>query len=594
MGKIQKIFIFFILLQLAGCKEEDANTIKGISLNTEEITLNKGEEKEIEAIVYRETSKNGEIKWTSSAPEVATIEEKKTVGGKTTAAIKGISYGEAIITATSAFDNAKKATIKVSVSGHTFDEQATGFDFSSGDLITYKAPGEYPQEGKSLFNVSINGHYTGVYNDINGWKKLVSFSYFDFTPAKEVEIVVTSSNPFSKYEILPKSQNITSTKEGNSIRFKLSKANQTLTIVYDNNYQGNTFHLFANAIDVNAPTQSTDKLIYLGPGYHNLQKEFGGSLDTNNKDIYIAGGAVANGTIVVNSKGNTVSGHGIFMKSTPNDLVVLINYAKDAVLKDFIVCSHRNGGWTVGTHEASGITFQNIKVVSTRYASTDGFDIVNSNDIHLKDVFIRSCDDAIAIKGLINDVPNNCPPCENMTFENLQIWNDCNNAMGLGAETRAKYYQNIHFKNIDVIFSYDDLSHHDELDERSVMNIVCLNGTFFRNISWEDIRVNRCERLACITFKDNFWFGTLLGNQSTEGGVDGVTYKNIIVESNSGSSIANNILLNGWAGSPQKIIQNVTFDNVVIEGQRVASENDKHIKTNNTSRVTLVKDLAFK
>ena len=183
-------------------------------------------------------------------------------------------------------EETKKALIKVTVSNHSFEELAMGDNYTSDDLITYHVPSEYPQEGDPLFNVSINDHYTGVYTDINGWDNLVSFSYFDFTPEKEVEVVVTSANSFSSYEILPKSLNISSTKEGNSIRFRLSEANQKLSIVFDNNYQGNTFHLFANAIDINAPTQSSDNLIYLGPGYHDLQAEFGGSLDTNGKDIY--------------------------------------------------------------------------------------------------------------------------------------------------------------------------------------------------------------------------------------------------------------------------------------------------------------------
>ncbi len=598
MSRLLLMHLIFTVIQFTtSCEEEEQPVAtEDLLISTEEATVAIGKEIDIYATVSPYGSGNEVITWTSSNPNIASVEEKELTDGKSNATIKGIGLGEAVITVASATDETKKASIRVTVSESTFKEMAMGFDYSSDDLITYSVPDRYSQEGDPLFNVSINGKYTGVYTDINGWKKLVSFSYFDFTPGKEVEVVVTYSKPFANYEILPKSLNISSTKEGNSIRFKLSEANQKLSIVFDNNYQGNTFHLFANAIDINAPTQSSDNLIYLGPGYHDLQAEFGGSLDTNGKDIYIAGGAVANGRLVINSNGNTVSGHGIFMKSTTGNLVVLVNYAQNTVLKDFITCSHRDGGWTIGTHEASGVTFQDVKVVSPRYASTDGFDIVNSNDIHLKDVFIRSCDDAIAIKGLIDGIPANCPPCENMTFENLQIWNDCNNAMGLGAETRAKYYKDIHFKNIDVIFSYDDISHHDELDERSVMNICCLEGTCFKNITWEDIRVNRCERLACITFKDNFWFGSLLGDQSTEGGVDGITYKNISVESNSGSSIANEILLHGWYknGTPTKVIQNITFDNVVIEGKHVSDKNDKHIKTNNTSEVELVNGLIFR
>lgn len=594
LHKISLFFLFNFLVLTACSESKETDTGEGISVSTQTLKVSVGKSKQVFASVYPYVDGQDEIKWTSSNPDIATIEDKGTHNGVSLVNIVGISAGEVSIIAESVVDASKRAVIKVTVDQYSFEDLATGMDYSSGNLKTYRVPDGYPQEGEPLFNVSVNGHYAGVYTDVNAWSKLVSFSYFDFAPQQEVEVAVTTLNSFSSYRILPESNNISSTREGNIIRFKLKKTYQNLSIVFDDDYKGNTLHLFANAIDADAPTESTSNLVYFGPGYHDLTKTHGGKLTTGNKDVYIAGGAVVSGAIVANGNGNRISGHGILMKTTPNDLVLIANYAKSTTFEGIIVCSHRNGGWTVGMHEASDITVQNLKVVSTRYASTDGFDIVNSNNITLKNVFIRSCDDAIAIKGLINREPAQCPPNENMLFENLQLWNDCNNAMCLGAETRAKHYKNIHFKDIDVLFSYDDRDNHTKLDERSVMSIVCLEGTYFEDITWENIRVNRCERLMCLTFKDEFWFGTIQGDQSTEGGMDGVTFKNISVASNSGSSIANEILLNGWYkyDTPTKIIKNVTFENVMVEGKRISSEND--IKTNNTADRKLVTDLQFK
>jgi hypothetical protein len=214
--------------------------------------------------------------------------------------------------------------------------------------------------------------------------------------------------------------------------------------------------------------------------------------------------------------------------------------------------------------------------------------------LHFKNIFVRACDDAIVIKGLERGNPTDCAPNENLFFEQMQLWSDCNNAMELGCETRAKYYRNIHFKDVDVLFSYDDKYHHEELEERSVMNICCLEGTYFSNISWEDIRVNRCERLIGMTFNDTYWFGSILGDQTTPGGIDGVSFKNIRVDSNSGSRIANEIRLDGWyrEGTPTKTIRNITFDNVVIEGKKVSSADQ--LVTNSTPSRPLVSNLSFK
>ena len=57
------------------------------------------------------------------------------------------------------------------------------------------------------------------------------------------------------------------------------------------------------------------------------------------------------------------------------------------------------------------------------------------------------------------------------------------------------------------------------------------------NPSFENIYVNRCERLIGLGFKSDFWFGSIQGDQSFPGGISGVTFRNITSPNNSGSSI---------------------------------------------------------
>lgn len=473
-----------------------------------------------------------------------------------------------------------------------FHQNAQGENYSSHKLKTFAVPNGYPQEGEPLFNISADGQYTGVYTDINAWNALVSFGYFDVQTGEEVEVTITTAKPFTTYQILPESAQIRSKQEGQTIRFKLQEVNQQLSFVFDEDYQGSTLHLFVNKLETNIPQESNENLIYYGPGYHQLEEPL---IIPTGKDLFIDGGAVVEGHVKLpDNIGSRVYGHGMLMCTSPGDLVLSASYARKISFEGIIVCSHRNPGWTVGLHACSDVTIDQVKVVSTRYASTDGFDIVNSNNIKMRNTFIRSCDDAIAIKGLIEGNPADCPPNEYMWFSNIQLWNDCNNAICLGAETRAKHYQHIYFKDIEVLSSYDDRDHHEALDERSVMSIVCLEGTYFCDILWENVRVNRCERLICITFKDSFWFGTILGDQSTPGGVENISYKNVSVKTTSGSRIANEILLNGWhqAGTPTKYIRNITFDNVLVEGKLVNSLNT--IKTNNTAEQKPVSGIVFK
>lgn len=474
-----------------------------------------------------------------------------------------------------------------------WNEQAKGEYYISNNLITYDIPDEFPLEGKSPFTIKVNGRYTGVYNDINAWNKLVSFGYFDFNPKTEVNVEIECSNNFESYEILPQNNGIKSKRIGNKIYFKVKKADSAISIVFDNDYQGNVLHIFANSIDKNRPSSTNRDYIYFEKGYHDLD----GTLTiTNNQKIYIEGGAVLDGTIKIEGgTGASIMGRGMLMRKDKKDVVLGSSFTDSLCIDGILIHNHRSPDWTVAMHAVSNFRISNVNVVSTRYASTDGFDIVNSNNIHFNNIFVRACDDAIVVKGLIPGKPETCPPNENMLFENIQIWNDCNNAMCLGAETHASHYKNITFKNIDVLYSYDDRDHHTKLDERSVMTIVCLQGTYFSDIKYENIRINNCQRLICLTFKEDFWFGSIKGDQSTPGGISNILYKNIHCISNNNTPIANEILMNGWnkEGTPTKYIENITFENLKIKGEKIKSQDNPYIKTNNSAKTTLVKNIRF-
>lgn len=474
-----------------------------------------------------------------------------------------------------------------------WESKSKGEYYASDKLITYAVPDDFPLEGKSLYSIKINGKYTGVYNDINAWDNLVSFGYFDFNPESEVEVEIESTNNFKDYEILPQNNAIKSKRTGNKITFNVKRADCAITIVFDNHYQGNTLHIFPNSIDKEAPNPDNQEYIYFDKGYHDLKGTFS---ITGNQKIYIAGGAVLNGTIKIEGgTGAYIHGRGMLMRKEKKDVVLGSSFTDSLNIDGILIHNHRSQDWTVAMHAVSNLRISNVKVISTRYASTDGFDIVNSNNIHFDNIFVRACDDAIVIKGLIPGNPANCPPNENMLFENIQIWNDCNNAMCLGAETHAAYYKNITFRNIDVLYSYDDRDHHSKLDERSVMTIVCLQGTFFSDITYENIRINKCQRLICLTFKDNFWFGSILGDQSTPGGINNIHYKNIFNYSKNTGPIANEILMNGWykKGTPTKYIENIIFENLKIEEKKITTKDNPYIKTNNTATKTLVKNIRF-
>ena len=460
-------------------------------------------------------------------------------------------------------------------------------------LVVYPVPQGTPQTSV-VFTAKANGHALGIYSDTNAWDNPVNFTYFHIIDGTKIQVEVEPVFSFTNYKILPENLNITGTRSVNTISFDVSKAGQSISLVFDNNYQGAVLHIFVSAIDPEQPKASSANVTYFGPGYHDLFTTSGGRLlvSDSNRTVYIAPGAVVNGFIHFYNAGNSkIIGGGVIML---NDItafqnqVLVIDRSNNFTVGNVIANSRalpldgpgnpRRGSWTTSIYRSSNVTVDGYRVVSPTWASTDSLNIIDSTNVTVKNCFLRACDDTISLKGFWpEDNHASWQPIENIHVSDSILWSDSNNAMVAGEESRAEYYKNITFSNIDVLFSYDGRApyHLDPLlNERSVMSIVCLDGTYFSDIVFNNIRVNNCQRLICMTFRDDFWYGSIQGNQQYPGGITGVTFSNITSVSPNDTSISNEILLLGYSqkgANPEKFIENITFDNVIINGGKLAA-----------------------
>ncbi|MGN0233438.1 MAG: glycosyl hydrolase family 28 protein [Bacteroidaceae bacterium] len=475
-----------------------------------------------------------------------------------------------------------------------------GEDYAApdGSLVTHAALKEFPMEGEPNFMVTVNGKAVGLYNDRSHWGGLVEFGSFEFLNGKEITIRITYAKGLKSFEVLPlHSLDLLSVQRTgrNTIEIRTARADQNITVVVNGEPRKDVLHLFCNSVDRNAPKvketegyhrYEEERLHYFGPGFHDLRAILGDNdmlvLESGWR-VYMAAGAVLYGRIGMwgAAKGTKVHGRGMIYNDTDNPHVVFeANDCQGADVEGILMHAHRPGVWQVVVNHCSNVEFKGVKILSTRYASTDGLDIVNSQQCAFLNTFIRANDDAIAIKGLDNRPPAQCPPTRNLTFCGMQLWNDCNCAMGIGAENHCSLYENIRFMNSSILFSYDDPDYHEMLDERAALTICCIHGTYFRNISYENVDVYHCERLIAAGFQPSFWFGALPGDQSTPGGMENILYRNVTSYADSGSRIANHIRLYGWTGTgtPAKEIRGVTLDNVMIRGNRVSSTADPHLR----------------
>ncbi|THF76737.1 glycosyl hydrolase family 28 protein [Cohnella fermenti] len=450
---------------------------------------------------------------------------------------------------------------------------------AAGTVTAYSAPAGAPRSYD--FTVDAGGSSIDLYGDNNGWGQTVSYGYFDMTGS--VTVAVTVNFSFSSYKLAPASLGLTSTRSGNTIQFTLNGPTN-VSLILDGDYQGRTLHLFASAPDPSVPSPTDPNVIYIGPGYYDYSSTPTTTITVGSgKTLYIAGGAFLNGHIEVRGASNVaIRGRGIVsMAYTSTYLNQPISVLSSTnVQMSGIIVDRRIGSWSSLIDNSSQVSVSDYKVVSPTYASTDGLNLVNSHDVTIDRSFFRTADDCIAIKGVVtpgynaSDNPANGAPNYNITIQNSQFWSDANDVWALGAETQAAYYENIRYINNDVLYSFDDRDNHGVIQDRAVMDITALNGTQFRNILYQDIRVEQSVRLVNLSFADSFWFGSLPGNQSYPGLISGITFRNITAEGTG----SNEIRLWGWdQGKP---VSDVLFENVSVNGQYLTDLGAKPFNVN--------------
>ncbi len=104
--------------------------------------------------------------------------------------------------------------------------------------------------------------------------------------------------------------------------------------------------------------------------------------------------------------------------------------------------------WCINIFHCFDVTLDNIKVFGQWRYNTDGVDIVNSQNITVKNSFIHSFDDAVTIKGIDRYIATDN---KNITTENCVLWCDWGKTLEIGLETACREYKNIVFRNCDII-----------------------------------------------------------------------------------------------------------------------------------------------
>lgn len=450
-------------------------------------------------------------------------------------------------------------------------------------LITYPIPEGVTQNNTYTVKVrTLGGNWEtlGIYNvEVRtGWssKTNSSMAYFDTDEPIEIE-VVRNSQYINSAVIRPLRLHIPFKKiDASTIRFIMNKAEKISVEIDDNIY--NNLQIFARTPEINPLTEGSATVTYFGPGHHILYEPL--FLESNHT-YYIAGGAfveidlsalpAAESHVYALSKNNiTICGRGIlFMPgSSFSDNVVpqglRLLYCSQ-INVDGITLLKQSRGWTNDIHDCTNVVYNDIGVIST-CINGDGIDIAGSQNVVVKNCFVRASDDALCVKSWTGD-----QKMEDVIFQDCVAWNDItSHPIEIGFELRAPYVRNITYRNIDIIHSNNTIDNMGTIDISHGDN-ARLYDVLFENIYVEKIHSSKLQLIDFNIVYNPSW--SLSPNVDQRGSIKNVTLRNIFFNGNNTSS------LSGF--NSDHTIDGVHFENLYYNNQLATKAFDAKLNIGN-------------
>lgn len=338
--------------------------------------------------------------------------------------------------------------------------------------------------------------------------KVQDASMVQFDMGSPVEVMVKKNNgTVREVAIRPLSKGIEYKQIQNAILFTLEKP-QYLSIEFNGDRLHN-LHLFANPMETEKYEKETKGVMYFGPGTHRPKDLPNNQIRIpSNTTVYLAPGAVVKAKLVVDKAENVrIIGRGIIDHAVRG---IEITDSKNIWIDGITVMNPDH--YTVFGGGSTGITIKNLKSFSCKGWS-DGIDMMCCRQVLIDNVFMRNSDDCIA---LYNHRWNWWGGSSDITVQNSILWADVAHPINVGG--------------------------HGDPDSPT--------GEVIENIQE--------GRLFYVKVRFNEKYDKQPGS-----GIEGITFRNITY-----TGIGENpSLIQGL--DKERTVQNVTFENVVINGERM-------------------------
>lgn len=440
--------------------------------------------------------------------------------------------------------------------------------------------------------------------------KKTYFASFDFTGTVEVRIIY--HRLVNGFKILPQSSGVHAVTSQNEIRFSCSKPCK-LNIEPDGDLFG-CLHLFANP-PREVKTEEYQNIIWFEKGLYHAQNdrrimpnEHGVPVlqgVTNDTLIYLESGAVVCAAIELDGLSHVkIAGGGVLsllercfgaaqnfcvepvyggFRRFALPSVYIHAGCRDIIIQDVaMVCEFRG----VCIRNSDHIAIDNIKMFSYA-ANGDGINLVNVCDVEIKDCYLQTADDNLAVftdtdsvQTLADDAVHTRPGrSARIRMRGCVLWTNCRPFMigghSTGSTDPRDTVEDVSVEDCDVVgvaFRIFGNSYEHNFYWSGILRILSQSEGLVRNITFQNIRVDWTKGYTGKPIHIEVRGGDQ-ASYTESGGyqIQNVTMKNVSFE-NCPPRRMPSLIQSAESGEKDCRIDGVTLENVTFNGKLIAPE----------------------
>ncbi len=371
----------------------------------------------------------------------------------------------------------------------------------------------------------------------------------NFSCEGEQKVCLSVRDSVRSFTIQPLSAGIKAVAEGNTLSFSMPGPGKLYIRINDNPYLA----VFANPLEDGNVSPADRGIDYYGPGNHDA-----GRIDVHDGQvIYIAGGANLTADLYGSAKNVRIFGRG--------SLSGRMNLKNSDNLTVEGIFIRNTRGWANTITNSTGVLYDNVKVFShTGVWGLDGINPVSCKGFTIRDCFIRTRDDCIAIKSNGNPEEFDLTTSDILIEKCVLVGWDHADGVTLGFELNGGEVRDINVRDCDILRSAGS----GRSGGHSAFSIVCDGASDVHDIYFEDIRVEsdmEYKNLEIIlTEAERYGNGKM-------GSIDGVYIKNVRWENEDRPLTI--------VGHPTRFVKNVVFTNCYVGGRLLTGLDDAWFQT---------------